>query len=66
MQAPMNSEALAWLIPGANSPGTVSSQGVMSKAIRKGATTPEADTAMALRALDSKWSSRSVRPTKNM
>ena len=66
MQAPRNSVALPVPMFGANRPGTVSSIGVISAAIRKGAAMPEADTAIALFALDWKWSSRSVSPTRNM
>ena len=66
MQAPMNRVALAWLMPSANRPGTVSSQGVIRMAIRNGAAMPEKDTAMALLALDLKRSARNVVPTMNM
>ena len=40
MQAPMNSVALNWLMPGVNRPGTVSRNGVISTASRNGAAMP--------------------------
>ena len=66
MQAPMNKVALDCEIPGVNRPGTVSSHGVSHIAIKNGAAIPANDTLIALVALDLKWSSCNVVPTKNM
>ena len=66
MQAPMNKVALDCEIPGVNRPGTVSSHGVSHIAIKNGTTMPANDTLIALFALDLKWSSCNVVPTKNM
>ncbi len=66
MHAPMNSVAFVGEMPAANRPGTFSSSGVMRKAMKNGAAMPAIDTPTALRALDWKWFSCRVVPTRNM
>ena len=66
MQAPMNSVALARLMPTANRPGTLSRNGVIRVAIRNGATMPANDTLIALLALALKCPASNVAPTMNM
>ncbi len=51
MQAPMNRVALACDMPGANRPGTLIRNGVISTAIRNGAAMPANETLAALLAL---------------